>query len=155
MILPPLIAAAFLVYGSYYDIKTREIPDTVWVVMGITGVGLRVVDSQWKLLLISLSAAVVLGLYAARTRQDTDGRPAGGFFADQRLDAEEALTAFTWGAARACLQEDRRGRLEPGYFADLTVFSVDPLECEPGELLEARASRTVISGEVVYPPMRR
>lgn len=65
MILPPLIAAAFLVYGSYYDIKTREIPDTVWVVMGVTGVGLRVVDHQWKLLLISLSAAVVLGLVLA------------------------------------------------------------------------------------------
>ena len=65
MIVDPLIAAAFLAYGSYHDIKTREIPDTVWVVMGAIGVGLRIVDHQWKMLLISLGAALVLGLILA------------------------------------------------------------------------------------------
>jgi predicted amidohydrolase YtcJ len=91
------------------------------------------------------------GLYAARTRQDADGQPVGGFFPLQRLDGAEALTGFTWGAARAALQEDRRGRLQPGYFADLTVLSVDPVACEPGELLRARVLRTLVNGELAFP----
>jgi predicted amidohydrolase YtcJ len=91
------------------------------------------------------------GLYAARTRQDAAGSPPGGFFPDQRLDAKEALTGFTWGAARACGQEERHGRLQPGYAADLTVLSVDPLRCAPADLLTARALRTVIQGEVAFP----
>jgi predicted amidohydrolase YtcJ len=91
------------------------------------------------------------GLYAALTRQDGGGSPPGGFFPDQRLDAKEALTGFTWGAARACGQEERRGRLQPGCAADLTVLSVDPLRCKPADLLYARVLRTVIQGEVAFP----
>jgi predicted amidohydrolase YtcJ len=91
------------------------------------------------------------GLYAARTRQDAAGSPPGGFYPDQRLDAKEALTGFTWGAARACGQEERRGRLQPGCAADLTILSVDPVRCAPAELLSARVLRTVIQGEVAFP----
>ncbi len=90
------------------------------------------------------------GLYAARTRQDTQGRPGGGWLPDQRLGAREALAGFTLGAARAVRQEDRRGRLAPGWFADLTVLDVDPLVCEPHELLEAQVLMTIVNGEVVY-----
>lgn len=61
-IIAPVAAAGFLAYGSYHDIKTREIPDTVWVVMGATGIGLRLIDHQWKVLLISGGVAVLLGM---------------------------------------------------------------------------------------------
>ena len=92
----------------------------------------------------------LLGLYAALTRQDDAGWPEGGWLPDQRLDARAALAAFTSGAAYAAHQEDRRGRLAPGYRADLSVFDVDPLECAPRELLAARCVMTVIDGEVVF-----
>jgi predicted amidohydrolase YtcJ len=92
----------------------------------------------------------LLGLYAALTRQDAAGWPEGGWLGDQRLDARTALAAFTSGAAYAAHQEDRRGRLAPGYRADLSAFDVDPLECEPRELLAARCVMTVIDGEVVW-----
>jgi predicted amidohydrolase YtcJ len=90
------------------------------------------------------------GLYAAITCRRPDGTPADGFRPDQRLSAREALAAFTWGAARACRQERVRGRLLPGYAADLTVLDVDPLRCEPDELLRARVLRTIVDGEVVH-----
>jgi hypothetical protein len=90
------------------------------------------------------------GLYAAITRRARDGRPPEGWAPEQRLTAAEALTAFTWGAARAARQEDRRGRLAPGFFCDLTVVDVDPLECDPEELLTAEVVRTVVNGEVVF-----
>jgi predicted amidohydrolase YtcJ len=90
------------------------------------------------------------GLYAAITCASPEGDPPDGYRPDQRLSAAEALAAFTLGAARAAHQEDRRGTLLPGYFADLTVVDIDPLTCEPAQLLRARVMMTVINGEVVY-----
>lgn len=58
-------AIAGLAYASYKDIKGREIPDTPWVAMGVTGVILRVVDHQWKMMAISVGAAVLLGVVLA------------------------------------------------------------------------------------------
>jgi predicted amidohydrolase YtcJ len=89
------------------------------------------------------------GVYSAITCARPDGTPAGGFLPDQRLSAREAFSAFTFGAARAARQEDRRGRLAPGYFADLTVFRFDPLECEPAKLLREEATQVIINGECV------
>ena len=43
-----------------------------------------------------------------------------------------------------------RGRIAPGYFADLTVLDLDPVTCEPAALLDAQVVMTVIEGEVVY-----
>ncbi|MEM7308132.1 MAG: amidohydrolase [Planctomycetota bacterium] len=95
-------------------------------------------------------SAPLLGLYAARTRQDEAGQPAGGFQPEQRMSGAEALAGFTSGAAFAVREEDERGQLRPGWFADLTVLDVDPVTCEPARLLDARVLLTVIEGEVVF-----
>jgi hypothetical protein len=92
----------------------------------------------------------LLGLHAARTRQDGHGEPPGGWTSDQCLDAVAALAGFTSGAAFAAHEEDRRGKLLPGFAADLTVLSVDPLACEPHELLAARVLATIVDGELVH-----
>jgi predicted amidohydrolase YtcJ len=92
----------------------------------------------------------LLGIYAARTRQNEEALPKDGFTPEQRLDARAALAGFTSGAAYACFQDDRRGRLKVGYFADLSVFNCDPITCAPSDLLKAQVLMTVIDGEVVY-----
>jgi predicted amidohydrolase YtcJ len=91
-----------------------------------------------------------LGLYAARTRQDAKGSPAGGWLADQCLDGRSALAGFTTGAAYAAHEERQRGKLLPGYAADVTVLSVDPVRCEPEALLTARVLATIVDGQVEY-----
>lgn len=96
------------------------------------------------------SPAPLAGLYAARTRQDAHGEPPGGWLPDQRLDGAEALRGFTEGAAYAAHEGQRRGKLLPGYAADLTVLSVDPLTCEPSALLDARVLATVVDGELLH-----
>jgi predicted amidohydrolase YtcJ len=90
------------------------------------------------------------GLYAARTRQDAQGMPEGGWLPDQCLDAVGALQGFTTGAAFAAREEGRRGKLLPGFAADVSVLSVDPIECEARELLTARVLATLVDGELVY-----
>lgn len=90
------------------------------------------------------------GLYAARTRQDALGRPEGGWMPHERLSGEEALAAFTSGAAYASFAEERRGRLAPGMDADFVALPVDPVEGDPRALLEARVLLTVVAGREVY-----
>ncbi len=64
----------------------------------------------------------LLGIYAAVTRQDGSGAPPGGWYPAQRMTLDEALAAFTYGAAYAGFAEDTRGRIAVGRLADLTVF---------------------------------
>jgi predicted amidohydrolase YtcJ len=92
----------------------------------------------------------LLGLYSARTRQDLQGQPAGGWRPEERLDGEQALRAFTVGAAYASFAEDRRGTLAVGRDADFSAFSVDPVESPAEELPKAKALLTVVGGTVVY-----
>ena len=90
------------------------------------------------------------GLYAARTRMDKAGAPDGGWFPEQRMDGGEALAGFTIGVARAAREERERGKLLPGYFCDMTVLDVDPVTCDPADLLTAEVLMTVVDGVVVY-----
>lgn len=49
-----------------------------------------------------------------------------------------------------CRDEDERGSLEPGKFADLAVLDTDPFADGPEALLEARVLRTVVGGRTVF-----
>lgn len=90
------------------------------------------------------------GLYAARTRQDHQGQPPGGWLPAQKLSGAEALRAFTEGVAFAAFAEAQRGRLAPGFDADFVVLPVDPVDGEAKALLDARVLMTVVRGVDVY-----
>lgn len=90
------------------------------------------------------------GLYAARTRQDREGAPAGGWMPEQRVTGEEALAGFTTGAAYAAFAEARRGMLKAGFDADFVVLPVDPVAGEPKQLLDAKVQVTVVDGVDVF-----
>lgn len=90
------------------------------------------------------------GLYAAVTRQDADGNPAGGWMPEQKLTLEEALRAFTVGAAYARFDEKDAGRIETGMRADLTVLDHDIMNEPPRALLDTHAKYTIVRGRVVY-----
>ena len=89
-----------------------------------------------------------LGLFAAVTRTDLDGRPPGGWLPDQRLTVEETLRAFTVEAAYAAFEEEWRGELRPGQAADLTVFD-GPLDT-PEHIVKRKVLMTIVAGRVVY-----
>ncbi len=93
---------------------------------------------------------VLPGLYAAVTRQDAKGWPAGGFHPEERVSIEDALRLFGEHAAFAAFEDGQRGRLAPGYRADLTVFSRDVTRATPAELLATQVERTVVGGEEAY-----
>jgi predicted amidohydrolase YtcJ len=90
------------------------------------------------------------GLFAARTRTKAGGKPEEALLPEQRLDGAAALAGFTSGAAFACRQDERRGRLLPGYACDLTVLGVDPTKCDPPDLLRDSVRMVVINGLVAW-----
>lgn len=92
----------------------------------------------------------LLGFYAAVTRMDLSGRPAGGWYPTQTLTRAEALALFTSGAAYAAFEEDRRGRIAPGMEADLTVLARDPMAVPEAEIPNIAVALTVVGGRVAY-----
>jgi len=92
----------------------------------------------------------MLGFYAAITRQDTNGQPASGWTAGQRLSREETLAAFTRHAAFAAHAETQLGSLEAGKLADMVVLSKDIMRVAPREILTTRVRMTIVGGEIVY-----
>jgi predicted amidohydrolase YtcJ len=92
----------------------------------------------------------LLGIYAAITRQDPQGRPPGGWLPDQRMSREQALRSFTLDAAYAAHAETVVGSLEAGKLADLVVLSRDILRVPTREILTTTVRMTMIGGEIVY-----
>jgi predicted amidohydrolase YtcJ len=95
----------------------------------------------------------VYGLYAAVSRQTLKGEPKEGWFPDQRLTIEEAIEAYTKASAWASFEEDVKGTIAPGKFADLAVFDSNLVEVgksAPAKLLEAKVLYTIAGGRVVY-----
>ncbi len=72
---------------------------------------------------------------------------------DQSLTREQVLRAYTWGSAYAEFKEHEKGRLAPGYLADLAVLSQDVLDeaAVPTQALPAtRSLLTIIAGEIAW-----
>ena len=92
------------------------------------------------------------GVYAAVTRQDPNGNPAGGWFPEQRLTLEDALRGYTREAAYAEFEEKDKGSLEPGKLADIIILDKDirSLASSPKEILSIRIMKTFVGGRLVY-----
>lgn len=71
--------------------------------------------------------------------------------AAQRVSIEEALQAYTEFGAFSQKQETVKGKLAPGFLADVAVFSRDLLTAAPADILkDTRCDLTILGGEVVY-----
>ncbi len=90
------------------------------------------------------------GFFAAITRQDQSGWPAVGWNAKERMTREEALKSFTKWAAYAAFEEDVKGSIEPGKYADLVILSDDIMKIEPPKILATTVVTTILGGEIVY-----
>ncbi len=71
--------------------------------------------------------------------------------ADQVLAFEEALRAHTYEGAYAAHQENVKGSIEVGKFADLVVWPVDPTKIALGDLVQmTTVDMTMVGGKIVY-----
>ncbi len=91
-----------------------------------------------------------LGLYAAATRADAEGKPAGGWRPQEMLTVAEALRGFTLDAAYAGFNEADVGSLQAGKRADFVVVAQDPLAIEPALLRALDVRATYVDGRPVF-----
>ncbi len=89
------------------------------------------------------------GMYAALTRMTPQGEPEGGWFPDQRLTREEVLRAYTVEAAYSGFEEDIKGRIAPGFLADIIVLSDDILEIPIHNFLGLDVEQVYVGGKRV------
>jgi predicted amidohydrolase YtcJ len=89
------------------------------------------------------------GIQAGVTRT-LDERPP--WHPEQAVTIEEALEATTVNPAWLARDERRRGKLVPGYYADLVVLDRDPVACPPDELGDVQVVATMLGGTWVHNP---
>ncbi|OQA00534.1 MAG: N-substituted formamide deformylase precursor [Bacteroidetes bacterium ADurb.Bin408] len=92
----------------------------------------------------------IISFYAAVVRKDLSGFPAGGFLSGNKLSRQQALLAMTLWAARACFEEDAKGSIEPGKFADFVVLSKDIMQVPEDSLPATQVKATYLSGMKVF-----
>jgi predicted amidohydrolase YtcJ len=91
------------------------------------------------------------GIHAAVTRRRADGYPGPeGWYPEQALTVEQAVRAYTMGAAYASGEEQLKGSLRPGKLADLVVLDRDIFQIEPMEILHTKVLATMVGGQFVY-----
>ncbi len=79
-----------------------------------------------------------------------DDRPA--WHPEQALRVDEALIATCVNPAWLAYDEHRRGKLVPGYLADLVVLDRDPLAIPAEELPDVRVVATMVGGRWTHSP---
>jgi predicted amidohydrolase YtcJ len=89
----------------------------------------------------------MVGIYAAVTRKGLSGRV---FAAEEALTVMEALQAYTRHGAYLSFEEDVKGSLEPGKFADMIVLDQDILTVDPERILDIEVLQTWLGGKLVY-----
>jgi predicted amidohydrolase YtcJ len=81
------------------------------------------------------------GIWAAVARRDKT---------EETLTVEEALKTYTINAAYASFDENEKGTIEPGKFADLTVLSDDPMKVPKNEIRDLVVEMVMVDGKTVY-----
>jgi predicted amidohydrolase YtcJ len=89
----------------------------------------------------------IANFHASVTRMQTDGTP---FFPGQAMTRAEALRSMTLDAAYAAFEEDVKGSLTPGKYADVVVLSRDIMTVPEQAILDAEVDYTILGGRVVY-----
>jgi predicted amidohydrolase YtcJ len=88
--------------------------------------------------------------YAAVVRKDAKGWPASGFQMENALAREETLRGMTIWAAKSNFEENEKGSLEKGKFADFVILDKDLVKEAPENLLRVKVVNTFAGGEKVY-----
>lgn len=92
----------------------------------------------------------LLTFYAAVARVSENGDPKGGFQMENALSREEALRSMTIWAAKGSFEEDFKGSIEPGKFADFVILEKDIMTVSFSDIPSINVLKTYLNGKLVY-----
>lgn len=87
-------------------------------------------------------------IYSAVTRKRKN--PEMEFFPEQSMTREEALYSYTLAAAFAAFEENDKGSIEIGKYADFVIMDNNLLSCEEEKILSTKILHTIVNGEIKY-----
>lgn len=90
------------------------------------------------------------GLYAAVTRKDRMGEEGEGWFPEEKVTMEDAISYYTLGAAYAQFMENRKGILKMGYLGDIVILDRDLFTIPENEIMKTKVDYTITGGKVVF-----
>ncbi len=106
--------------------------------------GLRVAFSSDRPV---VNGAPLLGIQAAVLQRTGSG---AAYIPAEAITVEEALRWYTLGAAYSTFEENEKGSLAPGKWADFTALSDNPMQATEKMTGEIAVLKTVVGGEVVF-----
>ena len=89
----------------------------------------------------------IASYYATVSRKVKDGTV---FYPEQRMNRMEALRSYTINTARAAFEENTKGTLKVGKYADMVVLSKDILTIPEDQIPTAKVIYTIVGGKVRY-----
>ena len=92
----------------------------------------------------------IRGLHIAVNRQTPEGHPPGGWVPEQRITIQDALKAYTQGGAYSSFEENSKGKLQPGYLADIIVFNQDLFSIPAMDIAKTKVVLTVFDGKIIF-----
>jgi predicted amidohydrolase YtcJ len=92
----------------------------------------------------------IRGLHIAVNRQTPEGQPPGGWVPEQRITIQDALSAYTQGGAYSSFEEKSKGKLQPGYLADIIVFNQDLFSIPTMDIAKTKVVLTVFDGKIIF-----
>jgi predicted amidohydrolase YtcJ len=106
-----------------------------------------VYSSDWP---ACISINPIRGLHVAVNRRNPKGIPEDGWIPEQKISIAEAIYAYTYMGAYASFQENTKGKIAPGYLADLVVLSQDLFTISPMDVHKTQVELTVFDGKVIF-----
>ena len=88
--------------------------------------------------------------YAAVARKDLKDFPEGGFQPENALSRENTLRGMTIWGAYANFEENEKGSIEKGKFADFIILENDIMKVNIKEVPKTKVINTFVNGEKVY-----
>lgn len=136
---PTLIYTA----GDTYNLEKERL-DNVFATQSFMDQGLKPVASSDGPV---TDCSPFLGLYSLLTRETVNGNSIGKY---QKVDLKTALKMYTVHAAYAAYEENEKGSIEIGKYADFVVLPNDFKNFSAEEVKQTEVEMTIVNGEVVY-----
>jgi predicted amidohydrolase YtcJ len=89
----------------------------------------------------------IASYYSSVTRRMIDGQ---AFYPEHKMTREEALQTYTINNAYAAFEENYKGTLSPGKYADFIVLSNNLLTIEDSDIPSTTIDMTFVGGELKY-----
>ncbi|MEL1228210.1 MAG: amidohydrolase [Candidatus Neomarinimicrobiota bacterium] len=92
----------------------------------------------------------IASFYASTTRKTLKGLPNFGYEPKQKMTRIEALKSYTINAAYGAFEDQIKGSIEIGKYADFTVFSQNLITIPEEKILDTKVLYTIVNGVVEY-----